>query len=197
MYGTDDACSPVLRVSYDLPFMQRRFTTIYVCTNGLICFNRPFNGYSIPKKQGFNNDFLNIYCLAPYFADLDLTYTGQVWYQAYNTLADDSSQSADISIKVHDLVNELYDEEFYPVYVLKATWYEARYVGGRPSETVTFQVIYATDGQRSYAFYNYAEMNFQSGLQFIGIINNGNFEGLDYSSDESYLRRPDKNLIFG
>ncbi|XP_053372966.1 uncharacterized protein LOC123561091 [Mercenaria mercenaria] len=197
MYGTDDACSPVLRVSYDLPFMQRRFTKIYVCTNGLICFNRPFNGYSIPKKQGFNNDFLNIYCLAPYFADLYLTFTDQVWYQAYNTLADDSSESTDVSVKVHDLVNELYDEEFDPVYVLKATWFETRYIGGRPSETVTFQVIYATDGQRSYAFYNYAEMNFQSGLQFIGIINNGILEGLDYSSDGSYLLRPDKNLIFG
>ncbi|XP_053372974.1 uncharacterized protein LOC123561094 [Mercenaria mercenaria] len=197
MYGTDDACSPVLRVSYDLPFMQRRFTKIYVCTNGLLCFNRPFYGYSIPKKQGFNYDFLNIYCLAPYFADLYLTLTGRVWYQAYNTLTDDSSESTDVSIKVHNLVNELYDEEFNPVYVLKATWYEARYIGGRPSETATFQVIYATDGQRSYAFYNYAEMNFQSGLQFIGIISNGNLEGLDYSSDGSYLLRPDKNLIFG
>jgi len=64
-------------------------------------------------------------------------------------------------------------------------------------ETVTFQVIFTTDGQNSYTFYNYKEngMNLRDSRQFIGIINGALLEGLEDSSDGSYLRRPDQNLI--
>lgn len=65
-------------------------------------------------------------------------------------------------------------------------------------QTVTFQAVYATDGQRAYAFYSYQPygMTFTEGQQFIGILAHGYARGLTDSSDGSYLRRPDKNLLF-
>ena len=64
-------------------------------------------------------------------------------------------------------------------------------------EYVTFQVIFTTDGQNSYTFYNYKEngMNLRYNRQFIGIINGEFLEGLEDSSDGSFLRRPDQNLV--
>ena len=38
-------------------------------------------------------------------------------------------------------------------------------------------------------------MNLRDSRQFIGIINGALLEGLEDSSDGSYLRRPDQNLI--
>lgn len=64
-------------------------------------------------------------------------------------------------------------------------------------ETVTFQVIFTTDGQSSYAFYNYKqnEMKLKYSRQFIGLLYGSFVEGLEDSSDGSFLRTPDKNLV--
>jgi hypothetical protein len=63
-------------------------------------------------------------------------------------------------------------------------------------QTVTFQVIYVTDGEVAYSFYFYEEgaMKSVSNLQFIGLLVNGHADGLDDSSDGSYLGQADINL---
>ena len=66
-------------------------------------------------------------------------------------------------------------------------------------QTVTFQVVYITDGSKSYSFYYYKEdgMNIPYGRVFIGLIEDGIANGFTNSRDGSFLRRPDKNLFSG
>lgn len=61
---------------------------------------------------------------------------------------------------------------------------------------MTFQVIYATDGTRAFAFYHYKNegMLLSGGTQFIGTLIDGYAEGFEDSADGSYLRRPDLNI---
>jgi len=61
---------------------------------------------------------------------------------------------------------------------------------------VTFQVIYVTDGERSFAFYFYKSngMLLTNNQQFIGLLTDGFASGFEDSNDGSYLRRPDRNL---
>jgi len=63
---------------------------------------------------------------------------------------------------------------------------------------VTFQAVYATDGQQAYAYYSYQPdgMLFTVGPQIIGVLDNSLVNGLTDSSDGSYLRRPDQNLLY-
>lgn len=64
-------------------------------------------------------------------------------------------------------------------------------------QTVTFQIIYATDGLRSYAFYHYAKdgMLLRGRPQYIGVIYSGKFEGFTDSADHSFLATPERNIV--
>ncbi|XP_053372780.1 uncharacterized protein LOC123559692 [Mercenaria mercenaria] len=197
MPGTDDECNVQINTEYDVPFREQKFRKIFVCANGLICFNRRYESYTIPVNDETSSDLNNIYCLAPYFADIDVENSGKVWYQAYDATSEDISETSEVFVTVKNLMNATYGVDYNPVYILKATWDNAPKYGGNASETVTFQVIYVTDGVTAYTFYNYEPdgMNFLSEPQFIGLLINGTAEGLNDSPDGSYLRRPDENLI--
>ena len=62
---------------------------------------------------------------------------------------------------------------------------------------MTFQVVYVTDGSRSYSFYYYKDgaMTITVGNVFIGILVDGGAVGFANSPDGSFLRSPDKNLF--
>ncbi|XP_060565921.1 alpha-tectorin-like, partial [Ruditapes philippinarum] len=183
MTGTLDGCNAVVQSPFAVPFSQTRFRTIYVCANGLVCFNRSYESYIIPENRQYRHDLVGIYCLAPYFTDLDLRFSGSVWYQAY-TMASDAEN---IRESVKKLVNETYSIQITPNFIFKATWKEVPlYIyDGYSYETVTFQVIYVTDGEVAYSFFFYEGdfMKSVSNLQFIGLLVNGYADGLDDSSD--------------
>ncbi|KAH3701429.1 hypothetical protein DPMN_076417 [Dreissena polymorpha] len=65
-------------------------------------------------------------------------------------------------------------------------------------QSVTFQVIFTTNGTHSYSFNWYRDggMLDSFGSPFIGYMADGYFEGLDNTADGSFLRRADKNLKF-
>ncbi|XP_060576455.1 sushi, nidogen and EGF-like domain-containing protein 1 isoform X2 [Ruditapes philippinarum] len=180
MTGTDDGCSSAVQSPFAVPFNQTRFRTIYVCANGLVCFNRSYHSYTIPENRQYRHDLVGIYCLAPYFRDLDLRSSGSVWYQTYTM----SSDAENIREAMKNLVNETYSIQITPSFIFKATWKEVPLFGGPSYETVTFQVIYVTDGEVAYSFFFYegGSMKSVSNSQFIGLLVNGYADGLDDSS---------------
>lgn len=110
------------------------FLYFQVCSNGLVCFNRRYESYTIPSNGETNSDMSNIYCLAPYFADLDMRNSGKVWYQAYDATRDDISETSDVFTTVKSLMKTAYELDYSPVFVLKATWEKAPRYGGINSE---------------------------------------------------------------
>ncbi|WAR05736.1 FBN1-like protein [Mya arenaria] len=179
---------------------QLQLEQIAICPNGLMCFGRKYEGYTIPQRNRVvNSEFTGSFCLAPYFTDLNPNSAGDVFYQVYDSLSSDVNQT--VYAKVKALVEAQYaTTNFLPQYIVKATWDQIPRFGGPTAETVTFQAIYTTDGTHAYALYSYQPggMKFENGDQFIGYINNGYaFGEFDTSTNGSFLRRPDKNLELG
>lgn len=109
---------------------------LQVCTNGLICFGRRYESYSIPKSSQFYSELLNLYCLAPYFTDIILTSSGKVWYQAYDVTSDSVSDSDDVIITMKNLVNESYAIQLQPKFIVKVTWDKVPAYGGANTEVL-------------------------------------------------------------
>ena len=97
-----------------------------VCANGLVCFNRRYQSYTVPVNRQYTPDLVGIYCLAPYFTDLDLRSSGSVWYQTYTM----SSDAENIRESMKNLVNETYSIQITPSFIFKATWKEVPLYGG-------------------------------------------------------------------
>ncbi|WAR04750.1 MLP-like protein [Mya arenaria] len=170
-----------------------------ICPNGVMCFGRRFEGYTIPSvNRAVNAGFHRTFCLTPYFTDLIPTNNGEITYHVYD-FTDVGTQVDGVYDTVVGLVGNAYNlTDFDAVFVLKVTWANVTKYDGTNSERATFQSIYVTDGVRAYAFYSYKDggMTFMSGSQFIGLIVDGYAEGEDNTADGSYLRQPDQNLIF-
>ncbi|KAL4229260.1 Mucin-4 [Mactra antiquata] len=198
MSGTDDGCDVKIDVDYNIPIRDQSFRKIYICANGLLCFQKKYESYTIPVNGETDNDLNNIVCLAPYFSDLDLSVNGDVWYTIRDLTSVNSLDTYTDVNSVIALVNETYGKDDYnPAFFMVATWVESPRYGGPANETVTFQVIFTSDGEQSYTFYSYEPngMKFTSGQQFIGLLIDGKAEGLDDSPSGSYLARADENLI--
>lgn len=101
---------------------QQIFYFFQICPNGLLCFNRPHEAYTIPDGNRFHSEYQNIYCLAPYFTDLNPSRGGKVYYRTYNYLK--SNEPTDALETVQNLVEQNYKTTFIPVFILKATWDE-------------------------------------------------------------------------
>ncbi|XP_052806502.1 mucin-4-like [Mya arenaria] len=198
---SDDSCRVEIATNYNIPFiLGAGYRRVYICPNGLMCFGRKYEGYTIPQRNRVvNSEFTGSFCLAPYFTDLNPNSAGDVFYQVYDSLSSDVNQT--VYAKVKALVEAQYaTTNFLPQYIVKATWDQIPRFGGPTAETVTFQAIYTTDGTHAYALYSYQPggMKFENGDQFIGYINNGYaFGEFDTSTNGSFLRRPDKNLELG
>jgi hypothetical protein len=108
-----------------------------VCANGLVCFNRSYESYLIPENRQYRFDLNGIYCLAPYFRDLDLRSSGSVWYQAYNM----SSDAENIRESMKNLVHETYSIQITPSFIFKATWMKVP-LFGRPSHEVCMEFMF-------------------------------------------------------
>ncbi|XP_052803968.1 uncharacterized protein LOC128234050 isoform X2 [Mya arenaria] len=198
---SDDSCRVEIATNYNIPFIRGAgYRRVYICPNGLMCFGRKYEGYTIPQRNRVvNSEFTGSFCLAPYFTDLNPYSAGDVFYQVYDSLSSDVNQT--VYSKVKALVEAQYNTtNFLPQYIVKATWDQIPRFGGPTAETVTFQAIYTTDGTHAYALYSYQSggMKFENGDQFIGYINDGYaFGEFDTSTDGSFLRRPDENLELG
>lgn len=111
------------------------FIIVYfkVCTNGLICFQRKYNGYQPPLNNQTLPQFNNKRCLAPYHTDIDLSSSGKVCYQTYNSKTG-GSDSESVNAIAAQLVSDFYEIDMLPVSVIKVTWIDAPRFNGYANE---------------------------------------------------------------
>lgn len=90
-----------------------------------MCFSRRFEHFTVPTR-GYDSKLRDIYCLAPYFSDLNTISSGKVYYKAYDYIFDDEYEEAiNVSIIVRNLVSTAYKVyDFTPLFIAKATWVE-------------------------------------------------------------------------
>ncbi|XP_053408702.1 uncharacterized protein LOC123559399 isoform X2 [Mercenaria mercenaria] len=193
--GTDDGCVKI-KLDVKVPFRGKKFRKIYVCANGIICFKKPYHNPTPPRNNVTEDYLRNRYCICPFHMDIDVTSSGDIYYQGYD-LASVSDTHPNV-VMARQLVNNIYNLDFSDMlYMLVVTWWIVPRSGGLSSERVSFQGTYVTNGRKAYAFFDYGNMAFLSGCPFIGIFIDGTAEGLDNNADCSFLRRADLNVNFG
>ena len=96
--------------------------------HGDLTFNLSFTGY-IPETFPITG----IPMIAPFWADVDTTGTGYVWYRTTNDMAL-------ISKAMHDIPYNLSGSQFNPLWLFIATW---DHVGYHSSHTDKVCVVYS------------------------------------------------------
>ena len=114
---------------------------LQICPNGLVCFNRPHEGYTVPNNNGYDSSYRNKYCLAPYFTDLNPSQRGAVNYNDFDLFRSSDNASKEAASIAGSLVTQYYNTSFEPLYVLQATWIDVPPFGGYNTE-VGFNIFH-------------------------------------------------------
>ncbi|KAK3579903.1 hypothetical protein CHS0354_031421 [Potamilus streckersoni] len=177
----DDACGESLSI-LPVPIFGRKYDTLYVCTNGLVSFQKE---YTNPNPSDNANAYSGYSFLAPYYTDLDtsrVNNSGKVYYQLYDVLRDKNVLNNTNVIKTQELLNELEGEQsFQATMIFIATWYKnSPYPADkRMNESASFQLLLTTDGYNTFVMYIYfpGEMKLRQNNVFVGYhFNTGEFK---------------------
>lgn len=87
-----------------------------------MCFDQAYTGYTIPKPGQTSPNFAGMHCVAPYFADLDTSNSGKVWYQVYDTTTASGLENHVAITTAESLVLDHYGINMEAVLVIKVTW---------------------------------------------------------------------------
>ncbi|MRW85850.1 PEP-CTERM sorting domain-containing protein [Pseudoduganella sp. FT26W] len=147
-------------------FFSHNYDSLFVNTNGAVSFTRGLN--STEYQPSFFPTAGLPPIIAPYFADLDTSNTGNVWYRTVS----DSSQ---LSALGSDIKKLSLGSIFNPTVAEIITWDHVPLNWGPPGSlyyrashldpitktqvlnTDTFQMILLSDGMRSYAVFKYLD----------------------------------------
>ncbi|XP_078670160.1 uncharacterized protein LOC144910683 isoform X25 [Branchiostoma floridae x Branchiostoma belcheri] len=176
----DDGTSDRINIPAGFPFFYTRHSRFYIGVNGLISFGRRYGSYiPVPFRTGSGNTRPVI---APFWADHDLRRRdGQsnVFYQEYRgkvvRLPANSGVrgvNADVAALAQNVVTRVISDvtayadlsdDFDPSWIAVITWSNmtAYPSGSNPDQTVTHQLVLATDGVKSFALFNYGAMNWE------------------------------------
>ncbi|PIO34376.1 hypothetical protein AB205_0044100 [Aquarana catesbeiana] len=147
----DDGGSPKIFPSRDIPLFGRNYSYLFVNNNGLLSFSSPISQYSpqaLPVKSG--NPFLAIY-----WADVDNSLAGDVYYRESTDPSLLSRATSDISTYFHAV-------NFTARWVFVATWHQVAYFGSSTNKVNTFQTVLSTDGNQTFLLYNYGNIQWPS-----------------------------------
>jgi hypothetical protein len=102
--------------------------------NGLVSFGSPLESPD-PPPNNVNRPYLSgRYVACPYFADIDITTAGNIWYHAYSAAAGDLSNDSTEKKVVEEYVHSIYNPTFESIFLLKVTWAACRRNGGQADE---------------------------------------------------------------
>lgn len=136
-----------VKLEFKTPFIidGEKFHSVFVNVDGLVTFDAP--------SSSFDSNHVEGPYLAPFWGDIDLT--GEV--EDGNTIryrVSESEQDIDwVRIALQESVESSF--EWRPTTVVVATWDHVGHFMSQTDLLNTFQVVLATDGIESYAFYNY------------------------------------------
>ncbi|XP_033119207.1 sushi domain-containing protein 2-like [Anneissia japonica] len=179
---TTDAVSPAILLNEGFPFFQDIYWIIYVNENGLISFEHEVGEYSYiplvfpqgPANDGNDNDEDpdERIIIAPFWANVDATSIGSVYYR------EDRTQTT--LQRVSDDIRQYFvlASDFTANWAFVVTWVGVTFNGYNPNNpdtipTNTFQTVLTTDGFRSYVLFIYDTITWTTGTDSGGNSNTG------------------------
>ena len=102
--------------------------------------------------------------IAPFWDDIDVTKGGTIYYRQDNT----SSTAEQVQQDIHTEFPGI--GSFYPTLVFVATWDRVQAFNGSFSGLVnTFQVVIASDGEKTFVKFNYGDIQWGGPRTLIGV----------------------------
>lgn len=141
----DDGSSPEVQLNTTIAFYDERFRSVYVNLNGFLSFETEIPSYRSNMIIPFGYKIV-----APFFADIDIRLSGNVFYRETFDPSLRGKASQDISRAFPSV-------RFYPNSLFVATWDRVGYFDNQYIHTNTFQLVIASDGRDSYALFLYPE----------------------------------------
>ncbi|KAI1707227.1 nidogen-like domain-containing protein [Ditylenchus destructor] len=155
----DDTGSPALQLSVPFPFFDTLYSTLWVNVNGAISFAKQISKYT-PVCGPVEREYSSI---APFWADVDIRYTGYVFYRQTTVAKSLEKAQKEISSAFSNFAG------IKLKWLLVATWLNVTYYPDRtccgPRKRNTFQAIITTDGRHSFAIFYYQNLTWTTGAE--------------------------------
>ncbi|KAM5132226.1 uncharacterized protein ACMZJ9_019034 [Mantella aurantiaca] len=149
---SDDGGSPIIFLLLPLPLFGKMRWTFFVNNNGLLSFNVPVTESTpqdLPVCDG--TPFL-----APFWADVDNTRGGDIYYR--------QSFEADLLSRATSDVRAYFNKTgFRASWVFIGTWYKVAFYASSSNKVNTFQVVLITDWKETFVLFNYEGIEWTSG----------------------------------
>ncbi|NXF40874.1 TECTA protein, partial [Nyctibius bracteatus] len=160
----DDGMSPEILLREPFSFYGHPHHSLYVNNNGVVSFGAGVPEFTpqpfpLPGHRPF---------VAPYWADVDTTLGGDVFYR--------QSQEPELLARLaRDLAPAVIPPEPapQPTWAFVATWYRVSYFGAASNKVNTFQAVLATDGATCFVMLNYGDLQWTTGIANQGDAHTG------------------------
>ncbi|XP_028513868.1 sushi, nidogen and EGF-like domain-containing protein 1 [Exaiptasia diaphana] len=161
--GDDYESSGKIDITTPFPFFGQNFTSLYVTINGLISFQKLFVSFK-PKPFPLRGRAI----IAPFWADVDTTKGGAIWYRQNTTTHLLEVASLDVRKAFPDF------QRFSAIWMFVATWEKVPFFENKNENiTNTFQTALLTDGRHSFVRFNYHNIKWTSAKSSGGNPNSG------------------------
>lgn len=146
----DETSSDEIILQEAFVLYNQSFKTIHVNTNGHLSFDS-----DVPAYRSHIAMPLGAYIVAAFFADIDTRGIGRVYYRNTSDQAVLERAAADVQIHFSGY------ETFMPKSLFIATWDRVGYYEENADKVNTFQIVLATDGTDTFAFFHYLDNGIQ------------------------------------
>ncbi|XP_078360280.1 dendrite extension defective protein 1-like [Oculina patagonica] len=159
--ANDDESSGTLPISIPFPFFDHKHNSLFVNTNGVISFLVQVSQYTPDAFPLDDNRRL----VAPFWADVDTNYGGDVYYR-------ETTDTNLLQKATDDITANFFEHHtFKATWLYITTWYEVAFHGASgeyASKTNNFQAVLITNGSHSFAIFNYNKITWTTGTASSG-----------------------------
>ncbi|XP_052447930.1 alpha-tectorin [Carassius gibelio] len=150
----DDGSSPEISLLISFIFFNIPYRSLYINNNGVISFNVQVSQFT-PEAFPLSDSRSFI---APLWADVHNGIRGDVYYRETTDPEILERATQDVKKYLKNMVS------FTATWVFITTWNQVTFYGGSQTTPVnTFQAVLISDGQASFAMFNYGEINWSTG----------------------------------
>ncbi|XP_041472236.1 uncharacterized protein LOC121421557 [Lytechinus variegatus] len=150
----DDNAFVLVTMDQPLPFFGTTINEIYLNVNGLLSTTEPVSNF-IPLPF----PLLGVGYIAPFWADVDITEGGNIYYRQIMNPAEDDI----VSLEINRIICQVFRVHFKANWIFVVTWDAVAYYESTSSITNTFQNVIASDGTHAYVIFNYDDINWTTG----------------------------------
>ena len=172
----DDGSYGPVSLPHIFPYFDNNHRVIYQATNGLFSFLGPISTF-VPQAFPLDD---NRRLLTAFWSDIDTrgdarNFTGNltgnltgnhIFHQVYTRAASNTSNTSLIFDRISSFIRSYFPREttFDPRMVIVGTWYRVGYFPLKTDRLNTFQIVLATDESRSFVFFLYNDLQWNSSI---------------------------------